>query len=283
MIAILRRVGRFGMVSAALSYIAILGFVGCRQRSMIYFPDRYTGDALPASFREAGARGVSLRAADGVKLEAWWFPPDDDTSPVLLWCHGNAGDIRGRGFEARQWQRMGVGVMLFDYHGFGASEGSPSEQAFYLDGAAAFDYLTDTAAIAPRRIILFGRSLGGGVASWLAASRPAGGLILESSFTSLTDRAREEYPYLPVGLILTDRFPTLGRADSISMPVMIVHGEADRTIGVAHSRRLAAAFGARAETWYVLGADHNNLVPVAGRDYYTKLKNFMDRALGAVR
>lgn len=265
----------------AVAYIAIVVFTGFAQRSLIYLPTRYEDAAPSAAARKFDARRARFFAADGTGLEAWWFPPPNDTAPVLLHFHGNAGDIRHREEEAVAWARRGLGFLLFDYRGYGASEGSPSEAGFFLDAEAAYSFLVDSALIAPGRIVLHSHSIGAGPAAHLTTVGRVGGLVFISPFTSLLDRAREAYPFLPVAMMLLDRYPVLDRVDSITIPVFIIHGRSDQIMGFHHSERLAAAFGSRADTWWIDGADHNDLLDVAGVEYFDRIESFARRVTAA--
>lgn len=255
-----------------LGYLLVASVAFVRQRAMIYFPSRYgPPGGLPAEAVALGGRAVRLRAADGVEIEAWWFPPRSAVDPVLLQCHGNGGDVRGRLPWASVFVRRGLGVFLFDYRGYGASEGSPTERGLRLDAEAAYDFVRGE-GIEARRLVVLGESLGGGPAAHLAATRPLGGLILESTFTSAVDRAREAYPWLPVGLLMRDRFPVAGRAPDVRARVLVVHGLSDDLIGPRHGEALARAF--EAETYFVEGAGHNDLLSVAGAAYADRIEAF---------
>lgn len=270
------------LVGVAGAYVLVAAVAFFTQRSLLYFPSRYAPGAAAAEVRAAGARVVRLRAADGVALEAWWFPPRDETSPVILHCHGNGGDVRGRAPEAAAWAARGVGVLLLEYRGYGGSAGAPSEAGLALDAEAAWGFLSGEAGIAPGRIVLLGESLGGGIAAGLAAKRAPGALVLVSTFTSAVDRGAEAYPWLPVRLLMLDRFPIAALAPRIRCPVLVVHGRRDTLIGVHHGEANARAFAARAgattETWWVDDADHNNLLSVAGRAYFDRIGGFAGRA-----
>lgn len=258
------------------------------QRTLIYHPSRYEAGLLSRVFDGTSAEIVRLETKDGISLEAVWFPPQFDSGaprpeldsfPVILFCHGNAGDLRSRCPESAQWAALGIGVLLFDYRGYGASEGEPTEAGLYRDAESAYDWLVNEKGIPARNIVVFGRSLGGGVASHIASTVTCGGLILESTFTSLLDRAREDYFWLPLGILMRDTFPTIDRATYIKAPVLIVHGGRDELMTIGHGRALAEAFGARAETYWIPEADHNRLVSIAGPAYFDRLGKFIRRSI----
>ena len=229
-------------------------------------------------YSDLGVQVVRLDTSNGNQIEAWWFPPPSDTAPVIIFCHGNAGDLRGRADEGISWGKRGIGMLLFDYQGYGASEGTASEENLYADALAAYKYLHDKKQIPDTRIIIFGRSLGGGVASYLASQKPHAGLILARSFTSLVDRAKERYPFLPISLIARNRFMTNERLDKIPGPVLVIHGDQDEIIGFHHGQTLAKLLGDKAETYWVEGAGHNNLIGKTGSAYFDRVEEFIRKS-----
>lgn len=204
-----------------------------------------------------------------------WYVESSRSSWVLLWCHGNAGNVIDRLDNLRDLVRLGLSVFLFDYRGYGRSEGRPSEEGLYEDALAAYDYLVTRRRIRPERIVLFGRSLGGAVAGEVAARRPASGLILESTFPSVEAVARIHYWGLPVHLLLGARFRLIDRLPHISLPVLVIHGDRDETIPVSLGRMVFDAVkGPKA--WYVVrGADHNDVPAVGGQAYYERIEAFL--------
>lgn len=263
------------IIAGAVGYMVLAGMVWFNQRGMIYPASKYPSGEIPDELTRAGVEIVHLIPEEGIRLESWWFPPVDSEAPVILWFHGNGGDIRTRGHEALEWMRRGVGVFLLEYRGYGASTGEPSEAGFYRDAEAAWDHLTNERKISASRIVPFGRSMGGGIASWIALGKSPSALILESSFTSLVDRAKELYPYLPVNLLLKDRYPTLDRIPRIACPILIVHGTDDEVIDIHHSKELAKSRAEGITTHWVERAGHNNLVGTMGTRYHELIEQFI--------
>jgi fermentation-respiration switch protein FrsA (DUF1100 family) len=180
----------------------------------------------------------------------------------------------------RALYRLGLSVFLFDYRGYGKSQGRPSEDGLYQDAIGAYDYLTRVRRIRPERLVIFGRSLGGAVAGELATQRPAMGLLLESCFPSIEAVARHHYMGLPVHWLLGASFRLEDRLPHLSLPKLFVHGDRDDIIPIELGQRAFAAAKAPKEFYIVRGADHNDVPSVGGRAYFAKLSAFIAAALG---
>ena len=222
---------------------------------------------------------VWFQASDGARLFGWYVESAADR-PVLLWCHGNAGNIIDRLENLKFLYQMGLSIFLFDYRGYGKSHGaSPSEQGLYQDAYGAYDYLTRIRKIRPDRIVLFGRSLGASVAGELAVQRPAAALILESSFPSIETVAKFYYGGLPVHWLLGAEHRLIDRLPQLSLPKLITHGDKDDIIPIELGRQVFDA-AIPPKEWYVIqGADHNNTYLKGGRAYYRQLGEFIRNAL----
>ncbi|GMV51515.1 MAG: putative peptidase [Nitrospira sp. OLB3] len=221
---------------------------------------------------------VWFPAADGTKLFGWYVE-GAATSAVLLWCHGNAGNIIDRLENLAMLARLGISPFLFDYRGYGRSAGRPSEEGLYQDALGAYDYLTQTRRIRPERVVLFGRSLGAAVAGELAAQRPAGGLVLESCFPSIEAVARRHYLGLPVHWLLGAAFRLDERLPQLSLPKLFVHGDRDDIIPLELGQQAYAAAKPPKEFYVVRGADHNDVPWVGGKAYFAKLSSFFSASL----
>ncbi len=209
------------------------------QRRLLYFPGPAPGGS-PASNGLVG-EALTLETEDGESLGAWWIEPQGAAPRgALLVSHGNAGNLEQRASLARTFCEMNFAVLLYDYRGYGASSGRPHEPGLRLDARAAYRWLRER-GFEPERIVLYGESLGGGVATQLASEVPAAALILESSFTSVADVASALYPWLPTRLLLRDRYENLRKIETLELPLLVVHSPDDELIPCAHARRLAAA------------------------------------------
>ena len=234
------------------------------QRRLIYFPDRSAPP--PAARVLPGARDVTLHTADGLRLGAWLVPPGTpDRRTAVLVAPGNAGNRLARAPLAAALAARGFTVLLVDYRGYGGNPGSPSEQGLARDVDAARAYVLEQLGIPAGRLLYLGESLGAAVATGLAVRHPPAALVLRSPFADLAAAGREHYPYLPVRLLLRDRYPVAGRIGRVTVPTVVVYGTADSIVAPAQSEAVAAAAGGPVRVVAVEGADHNDAVLVHGR------------------
>jgi fermentation-respiration switch protein FrsA (DUF1100 family) len=226
----------------ALAWTAVIGFsfyavlatvTYVAQRSLMYFPD--TARVVPAEAGLPEAEEVPLTAADGVRVAAWHVPPRDD-KPVIVYFHGNGGALHFRVARFRRLIADGVGLVALEYRGYGGSAGSPSEQGLIADAQAAYRFAAGR--YPPQQLVLWGESLGSGVAIALAAERPVGRVILEAPFTSAVALGARHYWYLPVSLLMKDQFRSDLRIGKVTAPVMIMHGVLDRVVPYAMGEAL---------------------------------------------
>jgi fermentation-respiration switch protein FrsA (DUF1100 family) len=237
-----RRTGSTSRSMLALAWTAVIGFsfyavlatvIYVAQRSLMYFPD--TARVVPAEAGLPEAEEVPLTAADGVRVAAWHVPPRDD-KPVIVYFHGNGGALHFRVARFRRLIADGVGLVALEYRGYGGSAGSPSEQGLIADAQAAYRFAAGR--YPPQQLVLWGESLGSGVAIALAAERPVGRVILEAPFTSAVALGARHYWYLPVSLLMKDQFRSDLRIGKVTAPVMIMHGVHDRVVPYAMGEAL---------------------------------------------
>ena len=190
--------------------------------------------AADAGFPEA--QEVALQTSDGERLVAWYVPPKPD-KPLFIYFHGNGDTLNWRVSRDRSLVADGSGLLAVSYRGYEGSTGSPSEDGMHLDAVAAYEFAADH-QIAPDRIVLWGHSLGTGVAVRLAAERKIKALVLEAPYTSVADLAAMKYPLLPVRWLLKDPFHSDLRIGKVTAPVLVFHGDKDDTIPIAFGRRL---------------------------------------------
>ncbi len=225
---------------AILGVLAAAIFLMLRrfEQNLVYQPSRQ----LDASAGELGrpCEDVLIPADGDVRLGAWYFPAADKGAPVMLVCHGNAGNISHRLDLCAVLLEAGAGVLMFDYRGYGRSSGKPDEEGTYRDAQAAYRWLREK-GVAGTNIIGYGESLGGGVASELALREPLGGLILQSTFTSVPDLGAELFPWLPVRLIGRIRYDTRSKLPRLKIPILILHSRQDELIGFGHAEKNFAA------------------------------------------
>jgi fermentation-respiration switch protein FrsA (DUF1100 family) len=237
----------------------------------IFFPETqldYTPDELNLGYKEA-----YFTAADGERLHGWFFPLKGER-PVILFCHGNAGNISHRLENVGLLLREKLQVFLFDYRGYGRSSGSPSENGIYLDGLAAYDYLLEKERIAPANIVPFGRSLGAAVAIEISLKRKVRSLIVESAFTSTRDVARSTALFFLLSYLLPAHYNNLKKIGWVTVPKLIIHGKADEIIPFSMGSML---FEAATAPKYFLPLDragHNDTFVVGGRSYFEAFARF---------
>ena len=242
----MRRAAATGLPALAM---AALLLTGCTMwiDHFVFLPDRRVGPP------PAGVEERFIVTEDGWRLHAWYVAPRDG-GPVLLWSHGNAGNIDSRQALLPALAARGLGVLAYDYRGYGRSEGSPSERGVYLDATAAFDDLV-ARGIDPVTIACFGESLGGAVSIEVATRRRCGAVIAVSTFTRLADVARRHYG--PLGSLAGDRFDSLARLSRVSAPVFVAHGDRDEIVPFEQGERLFAAARPPKRFFRIAGADHN--------------------------
>ena len=264
--------------AAAVAYGIVLVLLFVFQDRLVYLPN-VAGRDLVASPINYGLDydDVRLEVGDGERIHGWWVPAEADRGTVLF-SHGNAGNISHRMDSIRIFNSLGMNVLIYDYRGYGESTGRPSEQATYEDIEAVWNYLVGERSIDPGRIVLFGRSLGAAVSAWLAAREEPGGLILESTFTSVPELGQQIYWWLPVRLLSRIDYNTRERLEEISAPVLVVHSPDDEIIPFEHGKRLLDAAGDRGELLELSG-DHNTGFLTDEEAYREGLGAFFSRHL----
>ncbi|MCA9101192.1 MAG: alpha/beta hydrolase [Planctomycetales bacterium] len=241
------------------------------EERLIYYPDRY-----PAGIWQP--EGLVYEDAwfttdDGVRLHGWYVPHESPRA-VLLFAHGNAGNLSHRVDILRVLHDLvGVSVLIFDYRGYGRSEGQPSERGLYADARAARRWLGEREEIAEGAIVLLGRSLGGGVMVELAATDGARALVLESTFTNVPDVAVGHFPLLPLRQMMHTRYDSLAKIDRYHGPLLMSHGTADTIVPYRLGRELFEAAGEPKQFFDIEGGDHNDPPPPA---YYAALARFLE-------
>ena len=263
----------------SIVFIAVCVFVGLSvivalfQSPFVYFPTRQiiiTPDRMGLSYET-----VSFETTDGVRL-AGWFVSAEPSRGVILFCHGNAGNISDRIESIQVFHRLGLTTFIFDYRGYGTSEGKPTERGTYLDAEAAWRYLVQERHVPPTDIIFFGRSLGGAIVAWLAQEHPPKALIVESTFTSIPDIGADVYPYLPVRLLCRFNYSAVKYVRNVNCPILIVHSRDDEIIPFEHGRRLFEAANEPKEFLEITGT-HNEGFITSGLRYRDGVDSFVAR------
>ena len=242
------------------------------ERNFIFFPEKAiaaTPGSLGLDFED-----VYFTTIDDVRLHGWFVPGESEVT--WLWFHGNAGNISHRldNLDILR-DRLGVSVFLFDYRGYGRSEGQVSEEGTYLDAEAALAYLRSRQDVDQGKIAFFGRSLGCAVAVDLASRRRPYALILESPFTSISDMAQRTVPLIPIGALLRTKFDSLSKIDGISAPLLILHGDRDEVVPIELGRQLYEAANEPKKFYTIPNAGHNNTYMLGGEEYFAVLRRFL--------
>jgi fermentation-respiration switch protein FrsA (DUF1100 family) len=261
------------IIVLASLYILILVFMFLFQSRLIFFPRNeiiITPELVGLSYED-----IFFSTNDGIYLHGW-FIPSDPSRGVILFCHGNAGNISHRMDTIKIFNDLDLSVFIFDYRGYGKSQGRTSESGTYIDADAAWIYLTESRNVEPGNIIVFGRSLGGAVATDLASKRPVGGAIVESSFTSIDDLGSEIYPFLPVRLLSRFKYNTLEKIKKVECPKLIIHSRDDEMISFKHGRRLFESAGEPKEMLEISGS-HNEGFLINSEIYKSKIDSFLNR------
>lgn len=254
--------------------ITLIAACGIENR-MIFHPTA----SIESTPRQAGLEfeDVFFTARDGVRLNGW-FVPHPEARSTLIWFHGNAGNISHRVENIRLLHDLvQVNIFIFDYRGFGRSEGRPSEEGTYLDGEAALDLVRKKIGNdAARKMILFGRSLGAAVAAEMATRFDSQGLILESPFISIAEMARVMLPFLPIGPFLKTRYDIREKIKNIKVPLLVLHGDRDEIVPLEHGRVIFEAAPQPKSFFVIAGAAHNDTYVIGGEPYYKQLKQFTE-------
>lgn len=248
------------LLTLALGYVTVVLLLYLFQRNLMYMPGVEEG--LPAASSVPEMTVAAIQAADGNTSASWYAPPTPGNR-VIVFFHGNAGNIADRDYKARYFIDEGVGVLLVGYRGFGGNPGKPTEAGIYADAKAAAEFLI-TKGITPADMVLYGESMGSGVAVDLArkmadSGTPVGGVILEAPFTSMADAAAYHYSWLPARLLVRDRYDSLKKIAGINTSLMLIHGDQDRTVPQPLGKTLFSEASEPKEALWLAGAGHVNI------------------------
>ncbi|HSO07955.1 MAG TPA: alpha/beta hydrolase [Pelomicrobium sp.] len=261
---------------AGCVYALLVAGVYVAQPKLVYFSE--VGRELVATPAAVGLEfdDLQLTTADGVRLHAWYVKTKHPRG-VVLFFHGNAGNISHRLDSLAQFARLGYDTLIFDYRGYGRSDGSPSEAGTYLDGEAAWDHLVRKRGVAPADVVLFGESLGAAVAAGLASHSEPRALIMLSAFTSIPELGQELYPILPVKWLARIRYPTLEYVQAVRAPVLVAHSRDDEIVPFSHGERLYAA-ASEPKRFLAMHGGHNEAFFFVRPEWERALADFLDDA-----
>ena len=266
------------MLEASIVYVGVIVVLSSLENWMLFKPMPASEDWVNPATCNLNVEDVSLQSADGTRLHAWWCPVESTSNShvagALLYCHGNAGNLSYRAYAIPSWhQFLHMPVLIFDYPGYGKSAGKPSEKGCYAAADAAYDWLTQIKGIPPDKILIYGGSLGGGVAVDLASRRPHRALILAKTFTSIPEVGQTFYPWLPVRWVMRNRFDNLAKIGKCTRPVFITHGTADNLVPFRLAKELYEAANEPKHFFILEGRDHNDAHPP---EIFLEVRKFLE-------
>lgn len=264
------------LLSLGACYLIFLLILTLFQRKFIYFPYKLDKEFEYPRY-VSQLEEAFITCENGNTINGLYAPGKGTFSTVLIF-HGNAGNITHRDIILQGFNRLGYAVLLIDYQGYGKSEGTPSEKNLYLDGKASLEWLRKEKKVNPEEIVLFGKSLGSGVAVELATKTTFKGLILESPFTSLASVAGSHFPYkfFPVSLLLIDKFDNAAKIHQVDSPLLITHGTEDRIVDKKEGEKLFKQANMPKELYLIEGADHNNIQNYNAPTYWTTIAEWLE-------
>jgi uncharacterized protein len=269
------RISALFLLAAVIMAVAALWLL---QRRLIYFPSAHL--PRPADAGLDSAEPVAFTTADGVQLEAWYIPSTGEPAGAVLVMPGNAGNRAGRAPLAAALRDAGLAILLLDYRGYGGNPGHPSQDGLLSDARAAADVLQDRSGVGDDRLVYYGESLGASVAAGLAAERPPAALILRSPFANLAQVGQRQFPWLPVGLLLRDRFPTTEWIARYQGPTLVIAGDGDTLVPPQFSRQVADAAGGPADVEMISAFSHNDPALVNSPQVLATIQRFLAERSG---
>lgn len=243
------------VLSVAVAYLVIVLSIYGLQRHLMYHTD--TEIAAPDAYKLHGFSEVFVGTPDNETIQLWYHPAKAGF-PTIIYYHGNAYTLGDRADIYAALTNKGFGILALSYRGYGKSTGSPTEQGLYIDARTTLQYAMTTLHINPARILLYGESLGTGVAVQMATEYKVAGIVLQSPYTSVEGRAAEIYFYVPVHLLIKDKYDSIDKMADVKAPLLLFHGEKDRVIPVAHGRAMFAAANEPKEAVFFPNTGHND-------------------------
>jgi fermentation-respiration switch protein FrsA (DUF1100 family) len=269
------------MLTLTIFYVGVIVVLSALENWMVYHPTSASEEWTDPATYQLTVQDVQLELADGTRLHAWWCPVENTVhnaagrmGEALLYCHGNAGNLSFRAHAIPSWHKfLHVPVLIFDYPGYGKSQGKPSEKGCYAAADAAYDWLLQNQGIPSDKILIYGGSMGGGVAVDLASRRPHGALILGKTFTSMPDVGQSIYPWLPVHWVMRNRFDNLAKIKRCQRPVFIAHGTSDNLVPFRLAKELYEAANEPKHFYILEGKDHKDAHPP---EMFKELEKFLE-------
>ena len=271
MLYLAKRLIKSSAIIIIASWLILSFMIFINQKNLIYVPTNHYMNT-PESYDLSYEKHI-LTTKDGEKINSWFIPHPNPRS-TLLFLHGNGGNISTRLDSINIFHQLGLSVFIIDYRGYGNSSGSPSEEGTYIDAETSWLFLRNTKNINAQNIIIYGRSLGGAIAIWLAEKYKSSALIVESSFTSIIDMGRHNYPYLPIGLLAKIRYPSDKRISNIDIPKLFIHSMDDDIVPYKFGKKLFDLASSPKEFLKINGL-HNDGFLISGDRYINGIDNFL--------
>jgi len=243
------------VLTLVLVYLVFISSLGLMQKSLMYFPDHTR--FVPSEWALKELEPLDAKTEDDLTITSWYHPALARDKFTIVFFQGNAGHLGYRNYKVRPWLDAGYGVLMVGYRGFG-NPGSPSEEGLYMDAAAALDELNKH-GVPDKAIVLYGESMGTGVATQMATEHNAAALILESPYTSVPDVGADRYPLVPVHLLLRDRYDSLSKIKDVHMPLLLLHGELDQVVPIKFGKKLFEAANEPKQAEFVPDAGHSDV------------------------
>ena len=256
--------------SIIIAYLLVMIFIYFYQRNLLYHPseNNYQNDEAQFNYEE-----VNIKVENEIRLKSWLIKKDFNKFKTLLIFHGNAGDLSNRIYKLNELNKLDINILLISWRGFSGNKGSPSERNLYKDAEASIKWLNDK-NVKNNQIILYGESLGTGVAVEMAKKNHFNSIILESPFTSIENSAKIYYPYLPVKFLLKDRYDSISKIKMINSPILIMHGEKDDVIPFSMGKKLFEKANHPKHSYFTSNDDH---MMEFNSDLLNEVKNFIEK------
>jgi fermentation-respiration switch protein FrsA (DUF1100 family) len=264
-------------VMAVLILLYTVFLVGC-EKKIIFHPAKFPEGYWDPASLGLKAQDILFQSEDGVNLHGWYVPTPGARA-TLLWFHGNAGNLSHRLDNIQRLLSLNFNIFIFDYRGYGKSEGEPDEKGIYKDSQAAYNKILELEGVSVDSLFLFGRSLGGICAVETALNNSARGLILESTFTSASDMSRKIMPLIPLGWAIRSKLDAINNVPKLKLPKLFLHGDRDEVVPFDLGRKLYEAAADPKSFYIIQGAGHNDTYIMGGRDYYNALDDFITETL----
>ena len=264
------------LITVAIIVLALYAFSRHARRVSMFFPDRYPLGDWDVRHLPVQPEDHTFTTSDSVELHGWYFRAEEENAPVMIWLHGNAGNITSRAPLAAVFAQRGLSVFLPEWRGYGRSEGRASESGLYHDALAAYDYASEHFG---KSIVLYGESLGGPYAAYVTMHRKVAAVVIENSFPSLADLGNALYAPIPLGWTAPRAMATTRWLNDSAVPVLVMHGRRDQVIPYALGEKLFAGLKGTKEMLVSETAGHSEIPSVEGERYFATVASFISRAM----